>query len=148
MAIRPIPGGNGDKYVPYDKRSGDTSIVFFTRDLSEEGMIKIYEKVSSVLEGKIAIKLHTGEAEGPNIIPRPWVRNLIEKKLPDANIVETRHGLRQLSYMKELGMGNDLYTLIDIDNGDKEITATEAVKDVEPIWKPDKYNVFWGRNKH
>jgi hypothetical protein len=35
--------------------------------------------------------------------------------------VETRHGLRQLSYMKELGMGNDRYTLIDIDNNDAEM---------------------------
>ena len=48
--------------------------------------------------------------------------------------VETRHGLRQLSYMKELKMGNDRYTLIDIDNGDKEITAAEAVKVVMPGW--------------
>ena len=44
-------------------------------------------------------------------------------------------------------MGNDRYTLIDIDNNDAEITAAEAVENVEPIWKPDKYNVFWGRNK-
>ena len=29
--------------------------------------------------------------------------------------IETRHGLRQLSYMKELGMGSDKYTLIDLD---------------------------------
>jgi len=62
--------------------------------------------------------------------------------------VETRHGLRQLSYMKELGMGNDRYTLIDIDNGDAVITAAEAVKDVKPEWKPDRYNTFWGRNRH
>ena len=61
--------------------------------------------------------------------------------------VETRHGLRQLSYMKELGMGNDLYTLIDIDNDNAEITAAEAVKDVAPGWRPDAYNTFPGRNK-
>ena len=61
--------------------------------------------------------------------------------------IESRHGLRQLSYMKELGMGNDRYVLIDIDNDDKEITAKEAVKDVEPDWKPDMFNVFYGRNK-
>ena len=47
--------------------------------------------------------------------------------------METRHGLRQLTYMKELGMGNDKYKLIDIDNGDKEITLEEAVKDVVPF---------------
>ena len=47
--------------------------------------------------------------------------------------METRHGLRQLTYMKELGMGNDKYKLIDIDNGDKGITLEEAVKDVVPF---------------
>ena len=62
--------------------------------------------------------------------------------------VESRHGLRQLSYMKELGMGHDRYTLIDIDHDDAVITAAEAVKDIKPGWKPDRYNTFWGRNKH
>jgi len=61
--------------------------------------------------------------------------------------IESRHGHRQLSYMKELGMGNDRYTLIDIDSGDAAITAADAVRDIEPVWKPDRYNIFWGRNK-
>lgn len=339
-----IPGSNGNVYVPYDKRSGKESVVFFTRDLSEKGLQKVFDKVSSVLTGKIAVKLHTGEQEGPNILPRPWVKELLATRLPDAEIVETntyyegdrytteqhrktlevngwtfcpvnitdaegvatlpvkggkwfdemhvgkglldydsllvlthfkghtqggfggsnknigigcadgrigkkeihtrkgsddmwsiseeelmerisestksvvdhfapricfintmrnmsvscdcegvgaepvvtpdigilasldilavdnacvdllynlpdgggkamiervetRHGLRQLSYMKEIGMGNDRYHLIDLDNDEKEITAAEAVKDIKPEWIPDKYNVFWGRNK-
>ena len=341
---KPVPGTDGNRYVPFEKRTGESSVVYFTRDLSAQGLLKIYDKVSSVLCGKVAVKLHTGEQKGPNIIPRPWVKELFEKRLKDAAIietntyyegdrytteqhrktleingwtfcpvditdsegvaalpvvggkwfkemhvgksmldydsllvlthfkghtmggfggsnknigigcadgrigkkeihtavgsddmwsiaeeelmerisestkatidhfaphvcyintmrnmsvscdcegayaepvvtpdvgliasldilaadnacidllyslpdgggkamierVETRHGLRQLSYMKELGMGNDRYVLIDIDNGDKEITAEIAVKDVKPGWKPDKYNVFWGRNK-
>lgn len=338
------PGKDGNKYVPFSERTGEKSVVFFTRDLSAEGLKKIFDRVSKGLEGKIAIKLHTGEAEGPNIIPRPWVRELYDEKLKGATIVETntyyqgsrytteehkktleingwtfcpvdimdaegvatlpvkdgkwfdemhvgkdllnydsflalthfkghtqggfggsnknigigcadgrigkaeihttpgsldmwdkkeeefmermtestkatidhfaghisfinvmrnmsvdcdcagpgaapvvtpdvgilasydilaldnacidlvynlpngggkhlvervetRHGLRQLSYMKELGMGNDLYTLIDIDNDDAEITAREAVKDIAPDWAPDEYNTFPGRNK-
>ena len=342
---KPVPGKDGNKYVPYEERSGESSVVFFTRDLSEEGLIKIFDRVSSVLTDKVAVKLHTGEAEGPNIIPRPWVKNLIERRLPEATIIETntyyegsrytteehrktlaingwdfcpvditdedgvaalpvkggkwfdemhvgknmlyydsllvlthfkghvmggfggsntnigigcadgrigkkeihswpgsdnmwsiaeeelmerisestkatvdyfsphicyintmrnmsvscdcegpgaepvvtpdiglvasldilaadnacidlvyslpggggktliervesRHGLRQLSYMKELGMGNDRYILTDIDNNDAVITAPEAVKDIAPEWKPDRYNTFWGRNKH
>ena len=344
-ANRPVPGKDGNKYVPFEDRTGDSSVVFFTRDLSEEGLKKIFDKVSSVLREKTAVKLHTGEAEGPNIIPRPWVKELLASRLPDAAIietntyyegsrytteehrktleingwtfcpvditdsdgvaalpvkggkwfremhvgksmlnydsllvlthfkghmmggfggsnknigigcadgrigkaeihtavgsanmwsiaeeelmeritestkatvdyfaphvcyinvmrnmsvscdcegpgaepvvtpdvgiiasldilaadnacmdliynlpdgggkalierVETRHGLRQLSYMKELGMGNDRYVLVDVDNEDREITARDAVKDVKPGWKPDRYNVFWGRNKH
>ncbi|MDO4622872.1 MAG: DUF362 domain-containing protein [Eubacteriales bacterium] len=341
----PVVGTNGNKYIPYEERTGAESVVFFTRDLSEKGLQKIYDKVSGVLTGKTAVKLHTGEAEGPNILPRPWVKELLETRLPEAAIVETntyyegsrytteahretlkvngwtfcpvditdstgvaallvkggkwfeemhvgktlpdydsllvlthfkghtmggfggsnknigigcadgrigkkeihtrvgsdnmwsiaeeefmermtestkatidhfashvcfintmrnmsvdcdcagaeaepvttpdigilasldilavdnacidliynlpdgggkhliervetRHGLRQLSYMKELGMGNDRYTLIDLDNGEAVITAAEAVKDVAPGWKPDRYNTFWGRNEH
>ena len=47
--------------------------------------------------------------------------------------METRHGHRQLSYMKELGMGNDKYRLLDIDHNDKEISTSDAVKDVVPF---------------
>lgn len=35
------------------------------------------------------MKLHTGEPHGPNIIPRPWVEQLLRQKLPGAAIVET-----------------------------------------------------------
>ncbi len=339
-----VPAKGGNRYVPYENRTGETSRVFFTRDLSPEGLLKIYDRIAGVLEGKIAVKVHTGEAKGPNIIPRPWVQTLFEKRLPGATIVETntyykgsrytteehrktletngwtfapvdimdadgvatlpvpggkwftemhvgktlldydslltlthfkghvmggfggsnknlgigcadgrigkgeihsrkgsinpwgiveeelmeritestwatvshfqpriayinvmrnmsvdcdcmgplaspvetpdigivasldilsadnacmdmiyslpdgggkalvkrvesRHGLRQLSYMKELGMGNDRYELIDIDRGDAVITAAEAVQDVQPGWHPDAYNTFPGRNK-
>lgn len=45
----------------------------------------------------------------------------------------SRHGFRQLTYMKELGMGNDRYKLIDIDNCEKEISQSEAVKHIKPF---------------
>mgnify|MGYP001062543111 FL=1 len=47
--------------------------------------------------------------------------------------IESRHGLRQLTYMKELGMGNDRYTLVDIDNGDKVVPLSEVVKNLVPF---------------
>ena len=43
------------------------------------------------------------------------------------------YSLRQLSYMKELGMGNDRYIIIDLDNGGRRITVGEAVKDLKPF---------------
>ena len=43
----------------------------------------------SKMTGKIGIELHTGEQHGPNIIPRPWVENLIQKDIPEGTIVET-----------------------------------------------------------
>ena len=80
---------DGNIYVPYSERSGSESIVYFTRDLSPDGLRKIYARVSKPITGKVAIKLHTGEPKGPNIIPREWVKSLITNDLPGAHIVET-----------------------------------------------------------
>ena len=85
----PVPGKDGDKYVPYEQRTGGESVVYFTRDLSPEGLIKAYEKVNGNITGKVGVKLHTGEQNGPNIIPSSWVKALFEKDLPDATIIET-----------------------------------------------------------
>lgn len=86
---KPIPGTGGNRYIPYKERTGGESVVYFTRDLSAEGLRRIFQLVSTPLTGRIGIKLHTGEKNGPNIIPRPWVEALIQKDLPDAAIVET-----------------------------------------------------------
>ena len=86
---KPVPGTGGDHYIPYEERTGAESIVYFTRDLSAEGLEKIYRRIADNMTGKVGIKLHTGEPHGPNIIPRSWVKNLMEKDLPDAAVVET-----------------------------------------------------------
>ena len=52
-AIHPVPGKDGNKYIPFEERTGESSVVFFTRDLSAEGLKKIYDKVASVLCGKV-----------------------------------------------------------------------------------------------
>ncbi len=84
-----IPGVGGDKYIPYGDRKGEKSTVYFTKDLSAEGLIRIFSRVGMKLTGRVAVKLHTGEMNGPNIIPRPWVKGLIDEKLPGATIIET-----------------------------------------------------------
>ena len=60
---------------------------FFTRDLSAEGLLNISAKVNEGMTGKVALKLHTGEPNGPNILPRPWVQRL-QASIPDSTIVE------------------------------------------------------------
>ena len=106
-----VPGSDGNKYIPMEERTGNQSIVYFTRDLSPEGLQKIYNKVNGNIDGKVAIKLHTGEKDGPNIIPRPWVKYLIENQpeLKDAAIVDTNTfypgdrgpSARSISWMKK-----------------------------------------------
>ena len=60
----PVPGKDGNKYVPYEERTGNESIVYFTRDLSPEGLRKAYEAVCGDIVGRVAVKLHTGEQNG------------------------------------------------------------------------------------
>lgn len=79
----------GNVNVPYEEREGGESIVYFTRDLSANGLKKVYDKIKYVLEGKIAVKLHTGEKNGPNIIPHEWVKEFFDAKINNPTIVET-----------------------------------------------------------
>jgi uncharacterized Fe-S center protein len=66
----------------------DKTQVFFTKDISVNGLLKIYSKINQGMTGKIGIKLHTGEPYGPNILPRDMVKAL-QQHIPNSNLVET-----------------------------------------------------------
>jgi len=68
--------------------SKDKARVFFTDDISAEGLLKIYSYINQEITGKTAIKLHTGEPGGPNILPRDMVKAL-QQHIPDSALVET-----------------------------------------------------------
>lgn len=68
--------------------AGREAVVYQTTSLTAEGLVAALRSVQSTLKGRIAVKLHTGEPHGPNILPREWVKALINE-LPDAVIVET-----------------------------------------------------------
>ncbi|NBJ89392.1 DUF362 domain-containing protein [Acutalibacter sp. 1XD8-36] len=82
-------GTGGQNYIPYSERTGPESVVYFTRDLSPEGLKKVYERVNKHITGKVAVKLHTGEPNGPNIIPAAWVKEFMQAELPEGTIIET-----------------------------------------------------------
>jgi uncharacterized protein len=63
------------------------SRVFFTRDISVDGLLKIYGKINRGLTGKVGIKLHTGEPHGPNLLPIEFIKGL-QPHVPNSNIVE------------------------------------------------------------
>lgn len=61
--------------------------VFFTQDITVENLLKVYAHINQEMTGKIAIKLHTGEPDGPNILPREMVQ-AFQATLPTSSIVE------------------------------------------------------------
>ena len=48
-------------------------IVYFTRDISPEGVLKLYNTLGKTLPGKVAIKVHSGEVGNQNFLrPDFW----------------------------------------------------------------------------
>ncbi len=124
-------GTGGEVYIPLDKRSGKASNVYFTRELSAVGLIKIYSALNAELSGRVAIKLHTGEKDGPNIIPREWVKELVENKLPNASIVETNtyyEGDRYTTALHRETIAHNGWTFCPVDIMDEDGTVMLPVK--------------------
>ncbi|MGI6211787.1 MAG: DUF362 domain-containing protein [Anaerovoracaceae bacterium] len=124
---------DGSMYVPYEKRSGNESIVYFTRDLSAAGLAKAYEKVNGNICGRTGVKLHTGEKHGPNIIPHAWVESLMkrEPELNDASIVETNtyyEGDRYTTELHRETLKVNGWTFCPVDIMDEEGTALLPIK--------------------
>lgn len=131
MAEEKKAGIGGDHYVPYAERTGNESIVYFTRDLSAEGLVRMYERIKENLTGKVAVKLHTGEQHRPNIIPRPWVKELLEKEIPGAHIVETNtyyDGDRYTTEKHRKTLEVNGWTFAPVDIMDEEGTTMLPVK--------------------
>jgi uncharacterized Fe-S center protein len=61
--------------------------VFFTKDISVNGLLNIYAKINQGMSGKVGIKLHTGEPHGPNLLPIELIRGL-QSHIPNSSIVE------------------------------------------------------------
>ena len=52
--------------------------VYFTKDLTSEGLIKLYKHAGINLEGNVAVKLHSGEEGNQNYLGPEYVKPLID----------------------------------------------------------------------
>jgi len=53
--------------------------VLFTKDITPENLIKIYDELGITLKGKVAVKLHSGEDGNQNYLKPEFVKALIER---------------------------------------------------------------------
>ena len=72
-----------DKLPPDDKAK-----VYFSKKIDAERLIALYKKIDSEITGKVGIKVHTGEQNAPNILPRELVQAL-QAQIPNSAIIET-----------------------------------------------------------
>ena len=62
------------------------SKVYFTKEITSEALIKIYEALGVELKGKVAIKLHSGEEGNQNYLRPDFMKDLVSKL--NATVVE------------------------------------------------------------
>ena len=53
--------------------------VYFTKDLTKEGLVKVYRALGIELNGKVAVKLHSGEKGNQNFLKPEFVKDLVEE---------------------------------------------------------------------
>ena len=97
------------------------SKVFFTREITKEKMVEIYEKLNIELTGNVAVKVHSGEKGNQNFLRPEFLKDIVEKV--NGTIVECNtayDGMRNttekhLQNIKEHGW-NDLYKVDILDS--------------------------------
>ena len=57
----------------------EKSKVYFTKEITPENVVKIFEKLQKELPGKVAVKVHSGEAGNQNYLRPEFMKNIIEK---------------------------------------------------------------------
>ena len=75
-------GGKGTKSEKVDNSEGDTtkaSTVYVTRDITPEALVKIYKALGRTAEGRVAVKISTGEAGNPNYLQPALIKMLVDE---------------------------------------------------------------------
>ena len=54
-------------------------VVYMTTDISPEGLVKVYEALGVKPEGKVAVKISTGEPGGKNFLKPELIKDLVQK---------------------------------------------------------------------
>ncbi len=99
--------------------------VYFSKKIDAEHIIKLYEKINADITGRVAIKVHTGEPNAPNILPPALVQKF-QSRIPDSVIVETNtlyEGARSTTkkHRKTLKINGWIFCDVDILDEDGDI---------------------------
>lgn len=100
----------------------EKSKVYFTKEITPESLVRVYEALGVNLKGKVAVKLHSGEKGNQNYLRPEFVKNIIDKV--NGTVVEcnTAYGgaRNETSKHKELMQEHGWCKYFDVDIMDAE----------------------------
>ena len=105
-----------------DPVAENSPVVYFTSDISAEGLVKIYDTLGWTPEGKVAVKISTGEPPASNYLRPELIGDLVKKV--NGTIVECNTaygGSRSSSAMhKQVAEDHGFTAIADFDLMDEE----------------------------
>lgn len=115
------------------RKTGETPVVYFTKELGPAGFVKMYEAIGYDLPGEIMVKVHNGEKNGKYFISSNRMADLVDQV--NGTIVETCLGFSMANVVwrdtpeKNLQISKDhgfdtIGQGVDIIDTDGEITLT------------------------
>ena len=100
----------------------EKSKVYFTKEITPESLIKIFEALNTELKGKVAVKISTGEPGGHNFLNPNLIKDLVNKL--NGTIVEccTAYGGKRMKLEDHLQTVKDhgFTAIADVDIMDSE----------------------------
>ncbi len=86
MSLSGMPEDEMVAHVNHKTEDESAPIVYFTSDVSPEGLRKVYEALGHTLEGNVAVKISTGEQGNENYLRPELIGDLVQSL--DGTIVE------------------------------------------------------------
>ena len=114
-------------------------VVYMTTEISPEALVRIYEALGRPAEGRVAVKISTGEPGGHNFLQPSLIKDLVQKV--DGTIVEcnTAYEGRRSSTEEHLKAAREhgFFDIADVDIMDSEGEFRIPVRDTTHI----KYDI-------
>ncbi len=115
------------------------SKVYFTKDISPEGLVKVYKALGRKAKGRVAVKISTGEPGGKHFLQPSLIKDLVQKV--DGTIVECNtayNGPRfNTESHKKAARDHGFYDIADVDIMDETGDLKIPVQDTTRM----KYNI-------
>lgn len=130
---------NGKSNQAQADSTATVPVVYMTKDISPEGLVKVYEALGREAKGRVAVKISTGEPGGHNFLQPALIADLVKKV--DGTIVEcnTAYGGRRSTTEEHLKAAREhgFFDIADVDIMDSEGEIHIPVKDSTHI----KYDI-------
>lgn len=115
---------------------GAVAKIYFTREITPEAVVKLYEKLGRKLPGKVAVKVHSGEAGNQNFLKPEFWKPMVEHvggTVVECNTVyegERNSSEKHMKLIREHGWNQYFdVDLMDLEGPDAEL----------PILRPHKH---------